>query len=414
MEERIIYCSNEQLTWLENISFTRIGEWEGGAWIAVGDDVIAHMANVHAYPSLVYFGREEYERAVRDLSPEQVKEVVAKRLKQWTPQALDQSTDRLYQGQKQCLAYSAAAGSEYDEHFARSIGTLDKIIGDERYADTPLAKITLYTLEAESHLIKETELAEAVNTEFNDEARKRREYAHQLGKMLKQLGIPGYDENPPFANIQRAVFVSPADPDFIRELKARQLSYIEWNNGLALECPVRKIPALEERGKTVTTLYMNSGQLTDDTTDLTIAQREREFTQRLNNPPDVSYHPVVEYFCELSVKQILLKRIVQKKAHEEKHDMARWLDPHIEEEIDNLRSRLQKTAIWTRESPDASEDRVMQLKNCEKNIHNDISFFLMSARCLGDEKLQLRFGKLMEIKEQDLKNLGLSVGGSKQ
>ena len=262
---------------------------------AIVDDgtILARARSGSMRPALLYFSQADYDQSIRNLTPEQVREVVAKRLRYWSPNALAHGVDWIYQAARRSLALaalaSAASGAPRKllEYFHGILDLMAGITGNGRYDALSLASLLVGVLQGDAKLSEE--LMEAVRVEGNaanallgaGAAEAQQTFQSALGDVLSRLGRPEFGAAAPYVELRRAIFLSQPSDDFIEGLQKSRESFVMWRDGLVMGCGARRLQDFAQLGQTVQILYFNAGKFLQDLQELTPAQREREFAARL-------------------------------------------------------------------------------------------------------------------------------------
>ena len=420
--ERIVYCHRAISRILTGQSYVELGHLEDGIWISVDDETLLAIKDRYPGLPLLYFSRADYEHAMRKLAPLEVNNAIHRRLERWSPTALDQVLDWLYRGERRSLTLAALgrmSGSSdvaavIDEHFEQTLRLLAKISGEWRYDDVRLSEMFIAAVEGEAKLHDENLLAskaaQSANNlteaqRFSQATNSRKKYAQILGRALEQMGSAEYVNSLPYVDLERGLFISPRDPDLIGGLRVEYRPFAEWRDGLVAIWPIRKIPDLERRGKSVAVLYLNSGEFLEDLYELTDAQLEREFEERLQGARGASLQAMCEYLNTLHLEQILLKlnllEIVRRKAQ----TLVPLLEAQVVEETVTLRSALVLHPSWLAQGLEPGEDAIIRLKRNEQELAQDAALFVELCGRAKKDTLQSLIAAILEVKQQDIARL---------
>lgn len=396
MSVLIVYCALGCVTLLNATKHETLRKLDSGFVEAVPADALGAVLAKEPMLPILYFSREGYEKAVEGLSESEIDNALRKRLRDWSPNATGQGLNWLSAQERRCLSLISLAGTSGDpaisgrlkEHFEKSLELLGTLSGESRYSDDSLATLIVYIVEGDAKLREEFRDAILAAQERGDtqEARRYAEtakriegYLHSLGGILEHLGRPEYGDALPYVPLVRGVFIRPRDAELARSITARCESPIEWKDGLVATWAVENFPKLEKRGKSVHVLYLNGGLLAQDLQDLTQAQREREFTRRLEKGWGASAEERYRYLEGLWLGQHLLRRTAL--AHARAHDqtVVGVLVKQVTEEAQQLQMELALHPVWLNGKPQPATTDALQ--KCEEQLVDDARFLaLLSAK----------------------------------
>jgi hypothetical protein len=426
MSERIIYCHVIFYHVLDGQKYQEIGHLEDGIWAVVDDSNLLAIKDRNPAVPLLYFSKADYEHAMRKLPVMEVNKVIRKRLERWAPGALDQAVNWLYQGERRCLTLTAlgqvsqaveVAGG-LDQHFEQTLQLLAKITGEGRYDDVSLASLLIFALEGEAKIVAELELAkEAMRTAKDggedqrlvQRTESRKKYAQMLGNMLRRLGRSEYGGALPHVDVQRGVWITPPDAELLGGLRIEHRPFVEWREGVVTQWVVRQVPELMKRGKKATMLYLNSGALLEDMDELTPAQLEREFEERLSGRGS-SAEAIQDHLNSLQLEQILLKRNLVEKARVQGAEFVKDLADQVAEDTLSLKTALVQRSSWLSQAPGSSVNALAMLKVTEQQIAQDTALFKELSQRAGNNILQKRFEVIGALVNQKLISLNALSG----
>lgn len=435
MSSRVLFCPGEPREFFPASTFAELGRLEdGSAWGALPDRVIVADPRTAALP-LLYFSEADYAHAVRDLSHDDVREVIRKRLRSWSSDALSEARQEIYRGERANLAVAAwaraAAPPErralHDEHFAHTIARLERLSNEGRYQDLGAAEMMGLTAEGQAGLLAETEdvlatlaapdagatgaeltaLREAVAREAD--AARALDAAHaKLDKRPDEgllLRVP----------IERGVFVAPADRALFGWIEAAQRGFVPWRDGVVTTMPVHTIPSMREVGRRVVVLYLDAAELMDDESALTRAQVTRSFEDRAR--AGVTPRAAFDHLHALRLEQVLLWHhalsLAPLKTHKRKRDALTHAAAQLREAVEALRASLATHPTWL---PDiaARGSRVVALRDTLEAVTRDTAFFAALARLRGDGACAAEFDALTTTRQEDLSWLDARTGAPRR
>ncbi|HVC63360.1 MAG TPA: hypothetical protein VND19_23725 [Acetobacteraceae bacterium] len=285
--EPVIYCVLACLVLLDGVPHRTLAHLPEGAVVALGDAPFTALRVRDPATPVLYFSPEEYADAVDGLTSAELSAAIGRRLRDWSPRALERAAGWLAQRGRGSLILAAAAeqaaagpsSAILAEHFATLLDLLTRINGQGRFGDTRLDELLIFALEKEALLLRE--LAAAPDpARLRTEAAERAETARVIGEALGRRGQTEYAGPPPYIEMWRGVFVAPVDAALLARLKTRWEPAIPWRDGVVARWKLRDLPRLQQEGRRTTLVYLSAGQLLGDISELTRAQLDRQFTRR--------------------------------------------------------------------------------------------------------------------------------------
>lgn len=410
--ERVIFCVLNCMTILAQMPHTDLLEMEGGTIKLVEDSILLNIcANDPTIP-ILYFSRAAYDEAITDLTKPNIQKVIQKRTDEWAPNALDQMPDWIYRRERECLTLAALSrlGSSQkvaagiDAHFQKTIELLSQIVGEGRYEDTPLVNLLELALENEALLIAELHAA-GIDDKYAAEAeiQERTQTVKILSHILSDLGQPQYEKAPPYVELWRAVYISPADEPLMSQLKVQYEPIALWKKGLVARWRVRKLSELAQAGRAVELLYYNRGKFLEDLQDLTPAQLTRTFEKRAQAKYRVRLRK--DYLNTLRLEALLLMRTVHDRAVTKEPRLNDRLGKILELHTARLDSTLAGDSSWLTDSVQSGSQALARLLLVEKSIVQDVDFFNVLCRQRGRKDLVQRLEAILAVKDDQLRTM---------
>jgi hypothetical protein len=381
---------------------TELGRSQRGLWAAVPD--VALRGDLLREVRLLYFSRDEYERAMRGLSAAQIATSIDVRVRRWSPRVLETGTEHLYFVERDALALSAVARrrsrSAGDAHFEASLRLLADLVGRGREDDRPVPDLLVDLVEGEAHLLRERTTLPEGGAPAQPEAVVRARL-RTLGVALERLGRPEYVGSVPYAEQLRAVFVAPRDASFVATLEAQKTPVFEFRDGLVTEWPAERLGELTGRGWHAVVVYLNAGEWLQDAGDLAPAQLERELADRLSAPPGASRTAAAVHLRSVELEQHLLRRNALAVAQRQ----APWLVPELQretaEEAAAIRDALARGPSWLERVPDAGH-ALDAVAAADRRFLRDCALLEALAQRSASAELAARYHSLREIEEKQV------------
>ncbi len=425
--ERVIHCTLSCLSILNPLPHEVLLRYEDGVVVGVKDEVLLELLSKSALISFLYFSKDDYEKAIQGLTPPEVKEVINFRLKNWAPQALDQSIDRLHQIQRQCLALTAFINSRLSGpnkeglqvHATSALNFLARLTNESRYDDLELTLFLIIVLEKEAELIAELEDAISDQTwqpsaneksVLETQVQGRKESAEVLATTIANLGREEFHDSLPYVDLARAVWVQPHDANLVEVLKVKFEPFVEYKDGLVFNQPIRLFSDLERTGKKVSILYLNGGEFLESLSQLTIAQLERDFEEQASASASTKTVMRREFLSSLYLEQILLKKALHSHIVDKDNSINSELDIQIRKEEEWLLTSLAEYQTWISIQGDSTEKVQTELLKCEETLIDDIKLFLALARHNNYEQLEKQLQDLVRVKENDITRIKQLIG----
>jgi hypothetical protein len=372
----------------------------------VDDGTLLSLLAVKPTLPILYFSREGYERAIRDLPPREIERAIEFRRDSLPFRLPEDSIAFLFLGQMQRLATTAKLASDasprdrerLDAAFERSLSAANLLLGAKRFEGVAPGDLLVSALEGEARLRAETlylgeQLERLGKTQEADELARRagrhERQARALAQALGPLGRPDFGEMLPYVDLQRVWFIAPRDAALEQGIESLHEPYTVWEDGIVMPWKVRNIPQLEERGKTAFPLYFTLGEFVGDLERLTQAQRERELGERLRDARGGGIRATRAHLDGLLLSQILLKRQAAQDLRAAQSAAASLLATQAREDADALRQSLARHDAWLREAPSA--------ESVERATAEDAALFAELARRAPDPLLLQRFNAVLEL-----------------
>jgi len=413
MANPIIYCVLGCVTALNTVKHESVRKLDSGVIAMLSEDAFKQLLLRSSNAAILYFSKDSYLDATKDLTEAQVAEVLHKRIREWAPNASVHALKWVYDEQLLCLQLTAmlqASNSgntavRLKQHFEQSLKVLELLSGSSRYGDDSLATLFVYLVDAEARLIEEYRdaAAAAKNLGTTSDAdvlaaleQHSLSYAGALRDPLKHLGRDDYGGNLPYIPLTRGCFVHPRDAALARRIRAQCEAPVEWNDGFVATLAFNEFPELQKEGKSVQILYFNVGDFAQDLQDLTTAQLQREFSRRSANSFGASMQQRWQYVIKLLLGQHLLRRQTLTRAKSQDSNLAIVLDSQVASEERDLdtqlaRHKLGAGALKLPESP-----TVEALQQSEARLIKDAKFFAMLCHDDGDPNGEALFTKVAQ------------------
>lgn len=409
MSLRVIYCALGCVSLLSVVQHKVLCELDSAKVVSLPNDALVALLIKQPNIPVLYFSQAEYDRAMRQLSPKETQAAVRKRLQYWTPNAAGQGINWIYRDARRSLALealtktSAAPGgaAKMEARSEQTLQFLAKLTGYGRFDGVSLASMIEIVVEGDVKLRNERLEAQddakhAGRSQeaalWGEAARISERYAQELGQSLKRLGKPEYAQALPYIGLERGVFVRPNDPTLGATFRARHEMFADWKDGVVIGWPVREIPDLEKRGKTVAILYFNPGQLEQEMEELSTAQGSREFAERLEGGKGASVEERLAYLVELCLQQHLLRRNVLEHTQSDRESAA-ILERQVREEAVGLEKTLADHPVWL-EPGDNQDGTAEGLRRLDDEMDEDLKLLLALSHAWKEAELAARFTDL--------------------
>ena len=354
MNRWVMYVQADKLNKLHQIPCNVLGKDDQGGWVSVPTSDLIALYTVDPQAAVLYYSEESYQHAIHNLSEQEISVAINHRLKCWSPDALTEAVPWLYDLQHQSLALTAILithvspqeGPRLGEHFNDSINWLLDLSGEAADKNRDLLELLDNLTEWEATLIEEfvlvievaaksnlTEFVSKVNT-LIEQAKGR---GAQIGNVLVQRGQ--WEGDPtllPYMEVSRGIYIKPADKALIDGLQAKYLPIVVWNEGVITTLSKQKWATLQDSGKSVTVLYLDSGHFLQDSSLLTMDQLDRDFTERLENPPDAFMHAVIKHVGGILLHMAVMRRAALIRSGNEAPDLVILLSQQVNAETQIL------------------------------------------------------------------------------
>ena len=401
LPHRIIYCALGCASLLTLVSHETLRKFDQGAIVSVSDESMSKLFIKESEIPILYFSRDDYDQAIRDLDEDEIDNALRKRLKEWSPQALDQALQWIAINERRPLALTAqslrtAPGDKQqllETHFNSGLDLLTSIAAPGRYDEMDLRDLLMAIVESEAMLIKELPQSQ--------ESQTRLQFADALARELKRHGRGEFAAALPYAEQERGAWVTPLDPSLKSYLKTRGIAAAEWRNGIVAPLPLRALDDFRKTGKQVEILYADPGALMQDFFELTGAQLFRRFRELSAADDAARSRQMNDYRNVLRITIAVQRRALRKRATREDTVMTSLLNQQIFTETKILAEQLAATRSWL--SPGDVTAPLQRLHLAEQELADDTAFLLSLALKQNHAHLKERLKEIQRIKEDDLK-----------
>jgi hypothetical protein len=398
MPHRIVYCALRCASLLAPLPHDRLRNVDGGVVVGVTDHVAVELMKVTAVPVL-YCSRSAYGQAVKGLSEPEIDDSLRRRLKQWSPRALDFATEWIVRDQRRSLALTALAletargntASLLMTHFDRGLDLVVSLLRPGGYDDVEFPDLITAVVEKDVML-----MAEVGGT---SERQSREHFAKGLAEELKRLGEPEFAQALPHAQPVRGVWVAPVDPGLRQYLNARGITGIDWRGGVVASLPVLAIREFQSRGKKTRILYYEGGALMQDIDDRGSAQMSRRFEELAAASDAERASEKADYVNRLRLDVALVRRALRARADEGSAGITLLLDQQIRTETQILASQLAHDR--SSGSGEVHGTPLIRLRSADEDLIEDAAFFEKVARQGNHAELAERMYEVGNRKQKD-------------
>ena len=198
-----------------------LGHLDQGVWTLLGDSAFLSRASGSPAPMLLYFTKTDYDQAIRNLTDDEVREVIQMRRKQWSPGAVANGANWLYESGRRRLVLAAIASRAGPKRvallngFQTTMEVLAYLVGNNRYDSLSLPSLLASVLEGDARLGAEASLpaeptaaARLAAQPWAELAKSSQRQVGAIAQVLKSLGRPEYAAAPPYIALHRTVFIS--------------------------------------------------------------------------------------------------------------------------------------------------------------------------------------------------------------
>jgi hypothetical protein len=381
MNRRILHCGEGTKIQPQ----AALGRYADGVVAEAEDERALALLAEGAHVSLLWFSRAEYDYALRKLDETGREAAIRKRLADWAPEAVSQGMDRLYRVECRCLTLAAMSGNT--GVFEHTMDSLERLTNEGAYGNLKLAEILVVVLQKEALLA-----IELSNERLTPERSERYAFSVAIARELRRLGRPQFSEHLPYAEPARAAFVSPRDPQLMKELKALRLPVVEWRDGLVSTFGPRTLNGPDLQKKQVNILYADARHFRRDLANVTRPELEREFEERSSEGPMPRW---TEYLNILRLEIALLRRAAHDKAAVEKDISAAVLRTQVSRESALLAAELARHPSWLEGE---LGPRPANLAAAEQEVLRDALFLEHFAQLRGPEDLHRRYRAFAKFK----------------
>jgi len=161
MTERIVYMKQASGSAIKSQAYKELSHIDNGILATVSDETLLATEKAEL-PQLLYFGKDSYENAIRELSPTEVEAAFRKRLQYSSDGILNHAWNWLYERERRNVAWASVAldkasekeTAQLETEFADGLHMLARLTGENRYESVKLTDMLVFVLEGESELIR--------------------------------------------------------------------------------------------------------------------------------------------------------------------------------------------------------------------------------------------------------------------
>jgi hypothetical protein len=400
MPQRVIYSIAGQEKTLAALPHAPLGRYADGIVFATADNAaLTLLARAPAY-SLLFFAKETYDHAMRQLPEPERDAAIRKRLARWAQNAVSEGMDWLYRSERRCLALTAMTmqgpqrATIPADHFEHTMVALHRLVNDGAYGSATLAGVLVFLIEGEALILVELSQQQAAA-----EIAERKQLSAGVAQALRTLGQPQYVQYPPYVEPRRAALVVPADQAVRQLVKIRVRPAIDWRGGLVSTFGVRDLETMAHQGKTVRILYLHANGFLQDYMDLTPAQLLRELEERFRAGALPFWEDHLNF---LRLDTALMRRAAHEKALGENAAVAAQLAAQMPRDNALLLAALAKHPSWI-----TDQDRPQQvtLVQAETEVVEDATFLARLAAARGQDEVHQRYRLFAEFKARQRQRL---------
>jgi hypothetical protein len=402
MSQTVIHCALSCAALLGKVGGEPLFRMADGV-AAVSHEVMLKSLIAAPGVSILYFTRQDYDEAMKDLTAAEREEVARRRISAWSSSPMNQWRSWFHPSELRCLAFTALARIQVpqatktlDAHFEQALELLTRYMSEGRYDHEDLPSLLAMVVEDEATLIAELKLAGGTT-----EAETHEKFATTINLELVRFGKKEAGEETFFGHVEptRGVFVTPRDKDLIGYIRAGEQPFVEWNNGAATTSGVSHLREFEALGKRVVVLYEDAGEFYG-ALDLTVAQRNREFKKRVNADSVAHRRRLADYLSSLRLGQILMRRVALARAKKADAKVVDILERQVKQETATLASELANHVSWVPDEKHSSS-ALLLLCHTEEDLVNVTAILLALGRARGDAELEREIAPFLANKKKD-------------
>lgn len=412
----------DRVAFLDGRQNAPLGELEGGGWVALGDAALLSQMDRDPGTALLFFSTADYATAIRGLPEAEVKAVVRGRLQLWSPKLPDKGLSWLEARERQILVLAAQAGESHA--FTEVLQLLAQINDGNRYDAISLGSLLVVVLEgdakirAEAQDVLSTNVAKAspslaqLAQRLSDASQKS---GVQLGPVLDHFGYPQFAGMLPFTGIGRGVWVSPAPEGLLTALRETKENYALWRGGVVAQLAPSDLGEWTKGATSVRVLYPDATELTRHLFELTPAQRDREFAERLGAGQGAVARSYRESLDSAWLWQHLLRRTVLVRAEGKNQEVVQLLSPQVAAEESALARELAQSSPWITElssgkSKLESLEQVLTCTVADAVLLTALALRPELASHPGLEVLKTEFARIREVNQAQLERVRRLIG----
>ena len=261
-----------------------------GLIVAANEAETRKLLALDSTVAVLYWSREDYDDAIRDLKLTDIDEVVKHRLA--VTKLPDDAEWAVAVAIRRCVALSAltwggAKNSALERYFDAALALLADLLREQFRGFGEKDLLTAIEME-KAHLRAEARAAQvdlpALATHFRDiEAGVTQDFAG-LAETALSLGFPDLRQSELHVDVKRVYYLSPFDAGLESKLRAMQSTYYALDGGVAVQWPARRLDELANYRPRV--LYVGGDRLVAALVQLARPQLLRDLRGALATTPD--------------------------------------------------------------------------------------------------------------------------------
>jgi hypothetical protein len=384
----VLFLDTTGVAHFRKLQHEELGRSSDGIWAACPDTTVAAVSERQP-PVFLYFSRHCYDTAMAGLSQSQLEEAIRFRRGTWSPQASSYVLQNLMDVETARFEGLVRAASQQHENMQRaqlvenSLSLLQRLAGLERYGMVAAKGMAVAVLEGESMLISELQAALSAKlfektpeaAMLKEHLSRRKSWSAAALKVTAALGESRFGGELPFADVQRGVFIHPADARLERAMHRDGEPAVRWRDGLVLLAAGRHLDSIRQPQGSADILYADGGELQEALEFLTVAQRERDFAARFARSPEESRGDRLARMDRLHLHQILLKRELCNRKEARAGCVAAGFGTVLPQETEWLGRSLESTRTFSRKQGAADLEPDALIRRGSEMFAADLALF---------------------------------------
>lgn len=362
---RVVFCPDAACEAASGAAYRPLGREAGCSWGVVEDPELVRLTAQGVPLTLLYLHQEDLADALADLPAADCVAAILRRAQHF--KALSGAWPYLMHLEEMAvLSASATEPARVGAH----LEVLRWMTARRRFESTPLADLLVYALEDQTRVVHELRDAARGNllvepaayaAELLREADEAEANALALGDSLRRLGKPDFARGLLHIGLERALFVEPVTPGWVRQLQLDGRPTFTWDRGCATAASLRDAEVWVAGGLTTVQLYRSPDALHQRLAEQTAAQILRDLSPRRAQPREFAAKELPGELSRVRLEALVSLLIALDRARTISDPSSSTLTRIVEQATASLQRATARVPPPTDEAPLSTIARRFQL-----------------------------------------------------